>query len=83
MMPNLDKTKMEAVQKIASNIDGEITVSYPDNSILVKFKPHDEKSKEFVKNLLPQFADTLGTQLHAFFKISGKMIIIKDKEKKG
>lgn len=83
MLPgNLDKKKMEAVQQVSSNVDGEITISYPDNTITVKFIPKDEKSQEFIRKLMPQFSDTLATQLHAFFKISGKIIEIKDKKKK-
>ena len=83
MLPgNLDKKKMEAVQQVSSNVDGEITISYPDNTITVKFIPNDEKSQEFIRKLMPQFSDTLATQLHAFFKISGKIIEIKDKKKK-
>jgi len=83
MMPgNLDKKKMEAVQQISSNVDGEITISYPNNTITIKLTPKDEKSQEFVKKLMPQFSDTLATQLHAFFKISGRIVEIKDKKKK-
>ena len=73
-MGSIDQKKMQQVQQISQNIKGEITVNYIKNTINLKFIPNDDQSEQFVKSLLPQFSETLATQLSTFFKIKGEII---------
>lgn len=79
---SLDPKKVQQVQQVSQRIKGEIKVDYTKYTITLKFIPSDTESEQFTKSLLPQFSETLATQLVSFFRIKGEIIEITGEKKK-
>ena len=73
-MGSLDQNKVRQVQRVSQKIKGEIKINNAKGTITIKFIPIDEEGAQFAKSLIPQFAETLATQLSSFFKIKGEII---------
>lgn len=74
MTNNIDPKKMAEVQQTSSRINAEVRILHKEREIHLKLIPTDPESANFVKNFLPQFAETMATQLSAFFSIKGEII---------
>lgn len=74
MTSQIDPKKMAEVQQTSSRINAEVRILHKEHEIHLKLVPTTPESLAFVKNFLPQFAETMATQLSAFFSIKGEII---------
>ena len=74
MTSSIDPEKMAEVQQTSSRINAEVRILHKEHEIHLKFVPTTPESMNFVKRFLPQFAETMATQLSAFFSIHGEII---------
>jgi len=74
MTSGIDPEKMAAVQKTSQLINAEVRILHKEHEIHLKLVPSSPESIKFVKTFLPQFAETMATQLSAFFNIKGEII---------
>lgn len=84
MFGNLDPKKMAQVQKISSQIDGEVKVDYRTKTITIKLDTQDQQAMVIVQQLLSQFSVAIATQLNSFFAIKGRFVEVgKDQNAAG
>ena len=74
MVSNIDPEKMKEVQQTSSRINAEIRIMHEDHEIRLKMTPTTPEALKFVKTFLSQFAQTMASQLSAFFAIKGEII---------
>lgn len=74
MTGGLDPVKMAEVQQTSGLINAEIRILHKEHEIHIKLTPTTPESMNFVKTFVPQFAETVATQLSAFFNIRGEII---------
>ncbi len=74
MTSNIDPKKLAEVKNTSSRINAEIRIFHKTHEIHLKLTPTTPESTTFVKNFLPQFTETMATQLSAFFGIKGDII---------
>ena len=74
MVNSLDPKKLAEVQQTSSRVNAEVRILHKEHEIRLKFRPTTPESMMFVKNFLPQFAETMASQLSAFFSIKGEII---------
>ena len=74
MTGGLDPKKMAEVQQTSSKINAEVRILHKEHEIHLKLTPTTPESMNFVKTFLPQFAETMASQLSAFFSINGEII---------
>lgn len=74
MTSSIDPKKMAEVQKTSGRINAEVRILHKTHEIHLKLTPTSPESLTFVKTFLPQFAETMATQLSAFFSIKGEII---------
>ena len=80
MLENVDKEKMAEVQQTSSKINAEIRIMHEEHEIRLRLVPATPDSLSFVKTFLPQFAQTMASQLSAFFAIRGEIINVGKKQ---
>lgn len=73
---NIDPAKMAEVQQTSSRINAEVRILHQEHEIRLKLIPTTPESLKFVKTFLPQFAQTMATQLSTFFSIKGEIVDI-------
>jgi len=79
MVSGIDPQKMKEVQQASSRINAEIRILHEDHEIRLKLTPTTPEALSFVKTFLPQFAQTMASQLSAFFAIRGEIIDVSKK----
>jgi hypothetical protein len=70
----IDNEQMKEGQQVSGLVNAEVKILHKEHEIHLKLTPTSPESEKFVKNFLSQFAETMATQLSAFFNIKGEIV---------
>lgn len=73
MFPTIDPEKLAQFQELSKHIKAQVTVNYPENSVLLVMSTQEPQAAQLIPKLLEQFAQGLAVQMSSFMAIRGEI----------